>query len=289
MTATFDLPLCLVCKLTSPQPRHKLSNYKLTIDTNKPPCQLIPLFEDMFSQFQNDEEVTYLPSPFHFEHRKISAPTHSRLCSFLLSLVSLVSLASLVSCSCPLAPAPTRRSQAAHVTGPTANSVLCFQYWFLNPDSMGEGGLPTPVDATILVSKNTGRYRVQSESLAALWVVCDALVKRLKSWFDKADQGESLEVRLHALRVSRFVALHTPSFTPHFTPHFTPRFTPSFLSSHALYHTPVLGARLVLRCATRRPFPSRTSSVPSTSTSPSARRCSTPTRPSTTGRTSSGL
>ena len=57
VTAEITLPLSFVCKLTSPQPRHKQSAYKLTIDTNKKPLQLVPLFEDMFSQFATEEEA----------------------------------------------------------------------------------------------------------------------------------------------------------------------------------------------------------------------------------------
>ena len=138
VTAEINLPLSFVCKLTSPQPRHKQSAYKLTLDTNKKPLQLVPLFEDMFSQFANEEE-------------------------------------------------------ANAVTGATANSVLCLQYWCRDIAT----GLP--VDCSILVSKNTGRYRIQSTSLSALCLVADGLTRRLKAWFKKEAEdgggdGEALVV-----------------------------------------------------------------------------------------------
>jgi Bardet-Biedl syndrome 9 protein len=57
----------------------------------------------------------------------------------------------------------------ARITGANAN-VLSFQYYAGH-------------DATILVSKSSGRYRVQSGSLEALWVVSSELVRRLSGHF----------------------------------------------------------------------------------------------------------
>uniref|UniRef100_A0A7S2G715 PTHB1 N-terminal domain-containing protein n=1 Tax=Octactis speculum TaxID=3111310 RepID=A0A7S2G715_9STRA len=121
-SAQIHLPLSMVCQVIAPQPRHKKDTYRLTLDTNKPPCELLPVFDDMLAQFGSTEE-------------------------------------------------------AAKVVGPTGNSVICFQYWFQDE------GSENPVDTTILVSKTTGRYRVQSTSLMALWIICDELVRRLKRWF----------------------------------------------------------------------------------------------------------
>ncbi|RHY32819.1 hypothetical protein DYB32_002195 [Aphanomyces invadans] len=55
---------------------------------------------------------------------------------------------------------------AKQVTGSSAN-VLSFQYY-------------NGVDVTILVSKNAGRYRIQSTELDALWMVSNELVDRLQ-------------------------------------------------------------------------------------------------------------
>jgi hypothetical protein len=41
-----------------------------------------------------------------------------------------------------------------------------------------------PLNATILLSKNAGRYRVQSNYLPALWFVGNELCKRLKKYFE---------------------------------------------------------------------------------------------------------
>ena len=57
----------------------------------------------------------------------------------------------------------------ARITASSAN-VLTFQYF------NGE-------DATILVSKSAGRYRVQSGNLQALWMVSSDLVQRLTDYY----------------------------------------------------------------------------------------------------------
>lgn len=43
------LPMCLFCQLVAPQ---QAAVYKLTLDTNQPPPQLVELFEDMVAQAQ---------------------------------------------------------------------------------------------------------------------------------------------------------------------------------------------------------------------------------------------
>ena len=64
----------------------------------------------------------------------------------------------------------------------TSNYVLSFKYWV-------EDDNQTPLNATILLSKNAGRYRVQSHYLPALWFVGNELCKRLKKYFS----AQSLE------------------------------------------------------------------------------------------------
>jgi Bardet-Biedl syndrome 9 protein len=58
----------------------------------------------------------------------------------------------------------------------TANYVLTFRYWVEDENS-------APLNATILLSKNAGRYRVQSNYLPALWFVGNELCKRLQKYF----------------------------------------------------------------------------------------------------------
>ncbi|KAG2525481.1 hypothetical protein JM18_003550, partial [Phytophthora kernoviae] len=61
------------------------------------------------------------------------------------------------------------------VAGGSTTNVLSFQYY-------------NGVDATILVSKNAGRYRIQSNELEALWMVSHDLVARLRAYFDGREQ-----------------------------------------------------------------------------------------------------
>ena len=49
------------------------------------------------------------------------------------------------------------------------------------------------LDATVLVSKNAGRYRVQSSSFEGLWVLADELVRRLTAYFGLSSRAEGGE------------------------------------------------------------------------------------------------
>ncbi|KAG7380834.1 hypothetical protein PHYPSEUDO_006727 [Phytophthora pseudosyringae] len=62
------------------------------------------------------------------------------------------------------------------VAGGSGTNVLSFQYY-------------NGVEATILVSKNAGRYRIQSNELEALWMVSQELVTRLRAYFDGHEQN----------------------------------------------------------------------------------------------------
>ncbi|CEG45305.1 bardet-biedl syndrome parathyroid hormone-responsive b1 [Plasmopara halstedii] len=55
--------------------------------------------------------------------------------------------------------------------GNSGTNVLSFQYY-------------NGIDVTILVSKNAGRYRIQSNELEALWMISSELVARLERYFD---------------------------------------------------------------------------------------------------------
>ncbi|KAF5831159.1 PTHB1 C-terminus-domain-containing protein [Dunaliella salina] len=61
----------------------------------------------------------------------------------------------------------------ASVSGPGAN-VLSFQF------ASGH-------DVTVLVSKNAGRYRLQSDTLEAMWMVMSELVRRLMLYYEEAE------------------------------------------------------------------------------------------------------
>lgn len=67
------------------------------------------------------------------------------------------------------------RAQDAHtsstISSPTSANVMSFQYY-------------NGKDVTILVSKNAGRYRIQSDYLESLWLVSNELVLRLTEHFE---------------------------------------------------------------------------------------------------------
>jgi Bardet-Biedl syndrome 9 protein len=62
----------------------------------------------------------------------------------------------------------------AKQVGGSGTNVMSFQYY-------------NGVDATILVSKNAGRYRIQSNELEALWMVSKELVERLEALYQSND------------------------------------------------------------------------------------------------------
>ena len=74
--------------------------------------------------------------------------------------------------------------EASSVGGQTANYVLTFRYW-VNDDN------GVPLNATVLLSKNAGRYRVQSHCLPALWWVGKELCERISGYFAATESSES--------------------------------------------------------------------------------------------------
>lgn len=67
---------------------------------------------------------------------------------------------------------------AKQVVGGSGTNVMSFQYY-------------NGAEATILVSKNAGRYRIQSNELEALWMVSSELVERLKLYFQRQGGAEN--------------------------------------------------------------------------------------------------
>ena len=88
----------------------------------------------------------------------------------------------------------------------STRSAITFKYWFTEVDATSSPvalksftddtqGAASPATCTVLVSKNTGRYRVQSAVLPALWLVASELCNRLeKRWMSK-DGGIKLRYR----------------------------------------------------------------------------------------------
>lgn len=64
-------------------------------------------------------------------------------------------------------------------------NVLSFQYY-------------NGVEATILVSKNAGRYRIQANELEALWMVSNELVQRLRTHYDAQQQQRQADAAADA-------------------------------------------------------------------------------------------
>ena len=70
----------------------------------------------------------------------------------------------------------------------TANYVLTFRYWVADQSGV-------PYNATVLLSKNAGRYRVQSHHMPSLWFVSMCLCTRIKGYFEASEgPGAGLEL-----------------------------------------------------------------------------------------------
>ena len=65
--------------------------------------------------------------------------------------------------------------------GGSETQAIAFQLWAADRNDEGRGGVPPPAIVSILVSKLGGRYRVQSDSLPALYLISSELEKRLRT------------------------------------------------------------------------------------------------------------
>ena len=127
MQLDLHLPVSLVCALVAPVQE---SNFKLTLDTNKPPRMASSLFDALYAQPDvSDEDAARL--------------------------------------------------------GVKGTAVVSLRYH-------------SGAFVTVLVSKNSGRYRVQSMALDALWLVTDELVRRLRAEFGDVEDaaGDALPLTL---------------------------------------------------------------------------------------------
>mmetsp|Transcript_32734 Transcript_32734/g.101337 ORF Transcript_32734/g.101337 Transcript_32734/m.101337 type:complete len:303 (+) Transcript_32734:2238-3146(+) len=61
-----------------------------------------------------------------------------------------------------------------------ASKAISFRYWFHDTENEGYSKKQARATATILVSKRSCRYRVQSTCLPALWLALDELTNRVK-------------------------------------------------------------------------------------------------------------
>lgn len=152
MSARCDLqlPLAMCARVVETT---KNGSHKFTFDTNQLPLPLHTLFEDMVVPQEN---------PF-MEDSKSNAPAGG--------------------------PAAPRIGGGGAIKGRDGGEVvigggttLSFRYWAADDDGVSR-------DVTVAVSKNSGRYRVQSESLPALSVISTETVRRLKDHFGERDRS----------------------------------------------------------------------------------------------------
>ena len=71
--------------------------------------------------------------------------------------------------------------QSDIAVGGSETQAIAFQLWAADRYDEGKGGVPPPAIVSILVSKLGGRYRVQSDSLPALYLISSELEKRLRA------------------------------------------------------------------------------------------------------------
>lgn len=160
MSARCDLllPLALVARVVETT---KSGTHKFTFNTNQPPVPLSILFEDMSPAGADGGS----PSDHTWEEGFDSNGAGGE-------------------------PAGVGRGAGGGALGASGtleliandSTALSLRYWTVGPDAK------TTKDVSVAVSKNSGRYRVQSESLPAAGLIATEVVRRLKDYF-----GESAE------------------------------------------------------------------------------------------------
>jgi Bardet-Biedl syndrome 9 protein len=147
-----QIPLFLACR---PKPASKTAMYKFTLDTDAPALPLTDIFDDFLFAYQD------------------------------------------------------AGMDVAESLGPSATQAIGFQFWtssFEEPsgesksaDNQNDSAISREMTGTrsypalvsILVSKNAGRYRVQSDCLAALYVIMKELDVRLTRQLNLMGKGKS--------------------------------------------------------------------------------------------------
>lgn len=160
-----QLPLAMCARLVETA---KGGEHRFTFSTNQPPVSLQTLFEDMIA-----------PCSF-------SGPSPRTLGDFK-----------------PEGSVASGGGEASSGDrGGTAlggGTSLTFRYWAVS----SEAGASR--DASVSVSKNSGKYRVQGECFPALYVLAAELVRRLREHFGVRDRGEDSIAREGTTLESSFV------------------------------------------------------------------------------------
>lgn len=159
MSARCDvrLPLALVARVVETT---KSGAHKFTFSTNQPPVPLSALFEDMSSAGADGGS-----SSQSSDHAWGEGGLHSN--------------------GAGGEPAGLGRGGGGGALGETGamdliaidSTALSLRYWTVGPDEK------SAKDVSVAVSKNSGRYRVQSESLPAACLIATEVVRRLKYYF----------------------------------------------------------------------------------------------------------
>ncbi|XP_022256540.1 protein PTHB1-like [Limulus polyphemus] len=162
-----DLPLRLVVK---PCPPEKNATHKLTIDTNKPAVAINDLFPDLY--FEKAEKNIFCALSVSLLHVMGDSSTNT---------INALSVSLL------------------HVMGDSStntNNALSVSLL----DVMGDSSTSTSnamgfeflggQQVTVLASKTSQRYRLQSDSFPALWLLISELMKRLHRHFKHGSGGD---------------------------------------------------------------------------------------------------
>lgn len=182
VTHALELPFFLAVRPKAPT---KAAPVKLILDTEYPAVPLTELFADVLYAFQETgmdvsdvlggNAAQALAFQTHTPVYKIDTTTTDRLAAALKAVNILDRLATAANNAAADDHGASSASDAAWTTSAAATTAALETPMPL-PETTTTAGNPI---VSILVSKNAGRYRVQSDSYAALALVCVELEKRL--------------------------------------------------------------------------------------------------------------
>lgn len=154
------LPLALVARVVETS---KVGAHKFTLNTNHPPVLLSELFVDMVSSSQASGGSLSKRRPLEDDSKAYGVGE---------------GLAG-----------PDEGSDSRNAVVGKSMAALSLRYWAIDSDAT------STQDVTVAVSKNSGRYRVQSESLPAICVIATEVVRRLNEYFGESAGRDRSEAR----------------------------------------------------------------------------------------------
>ncbi|CAM9678200.1 unnamed protein product [Ectocarpus sp. 8 AP-2014] len=168
------LPLALAGKVVEPVPRKGDGNaHKFTFSTTRPAVPLSTLFEDMATSSSPRGDVGDGASP--------SPPTNRGANSLEDSKSNGAGGGT---------PAASFGDSGGEALVPCSigkeSTAFSLRYWAVGAGAEGGGQ-----DVSVTVSKNSGRYRIQSESLPAVCVMATEVVRRLREYFGDPAGGRN--------------------------------------------------------------------------------------------------